>query len=90
MEEQPKKGFWQSSMRMVFLNKLLIVRALLSLAYYALVFYVVRILVSVKIEPDNKDILNIIMGAIVASFSLVTHYWFKRDDNDDREDKEKA
>jgi len=71
-------------MRMVFLNKLMIVRALLTLGYYAMVFYVVHVLVGCRIEQDNKDILNIMVGAIVASFSLVTHYWFKTSEKDDK------
>ena len=57
-------------------NRRLIIRAILTCSYYAMIFYVLRLLFFYKIESDYKDIVNIIIGAILASFGRVTDYWF--------------
>lgn len=61
-------------------NRRLVIRAILTCAYYAMIFYVLRLLFFHKISSDYKDMINIIIGAILASFGKVTDFWFKKDD----------
>lgn len=38
--------------------------------------------------PDRtRDLLNITLGAYIASFTKIIDFWFKKDDEDTREDK---
>lgn len=64
-------------------NRKLVIKFVLTLAYFAIVVYAFRILAYVELKSANRDMINIMVGAIVASFSLIVHFWFKRDDDDD-------
>ena len=67
----------QGFFRLVFSNRMMIVRSILTLAYYAMIFYVLWLLFFYKVSAEYRDILNIIVGAVIASFSKVTDFWFK-------------
>lgn len=61
-------------------NRRLIIRAILTIAYYAMIFYVLRLFFFYKVNSDYKEMISMIVGAILASFGKVTDFWFKRDD----------
>lgn len=74
------REFLAGAVRILHDNRRLMIRAVLTCAYYAMIFYVLRLLFFHKISSDYKDMINIIVGAILASFGKVTDFWFKRDD----------
>jgi hypothetical protein len=67
-------------------NRRLIIRAILTLAYYAMIFYILRLLFFYKINSDYKDMINIVIGAILASFGKISDFWFKNHGEDSKED----
>jgi hypothetical protein len=71
-------------------NRRLIVRSVLTLAYYAMIFYVLRLLFFYEVNSEYKDMINIIVGAILASFGKVTDFWFKRDDEGVPQDRRES
>lgn len=79
--------FIKQTGKALYENKRLIIRAILTCAYYAMIFYVLRLLFFYKVSMDNRDLVNIIIGAILASFTQVTNFWF-RTYSDHTENKE--
>ena len=70
------KGFVNSSLDRVERNHKTIIRGVLTLLYYAILFFVLRLLFKRTIHETNAEALDIVIGAIVASFGKVTDYWF--------------
>lgn len=81
MEQQPQT-LWHKSVSVVIQERKLIVRAVLTLGYYAIIFYMLRLLFFYKVQSDYKDILLIIVGAIIGNFAQITNFWFKKDEED--------
>lgn len=85
------KNLWYRSVISVLQNRRLIIRAFLTLAYYGMIFYILHILFYHSVSSEYRDIINIIVGAIIVSLGKVTDFWFKKDDEDiDEEKKENA
>lgn len=72
------------TIEMLLENKKIIIRAALTVAYYAMIFYALYLIYFHKIDKEQKDILMFILGAVIASFSKVTDYWFPKHDEDDK------
>lgn len=49
-----------------------VLAALIVLAFFG----VVVLLVIKGIPPENKDMFNLLLGALIAAFTAVVQYWF--------------
>lgn len=70
----------------IILNKRLIIRAIITAIVLAMVVYIVRMLFFYPIRSEHKDILNVIIGAILGQVPTVINFWFKKDDEDKAEE----
>ena len=57
--------------------------SLISMGTFLILLY---LLFFSELKPDNRDLINILVGAYVGVLAKSTDYWFK--DKDDAEDKE--
>lgn len=69
-------------------SRRLILRAIFTAMVFITIVYIIRLLFFYKVEDNYRDILNVIIGALVAQVSKVVDFWFKKDDEDNKEDKE--
>lgn len=76
-----------SSVAAVLLNKRLIIRAVITAAVLGMIIYIIRMLFFYTINSEYKDILNVIIGAVLGQLPTVINFWFKRDDDDQKEEK---
>jgi hypothetical protein len=81
------KNLWHRSIITVLQNRRLIIRAGLTLAYYGMVFYILHVLFYHQVSAEYRDMINIIVGAIIVSLGKVTDFWFRKDDEDLEEEK---
>ena len=81
--DQPHKSLWHKSVSTIIASRRLLLRALFTLCAFALIFYIIHLLFFRQIQSDYRDILNVIIGAIIAVFGKVTDFWFKKDEGDD-------
>lgn len=72
------------TLEMLIENRKIIARSILTIAYYAIIFYILRLLFFYKINPDQKDMLVFVLGALIGSFGKVTDWWFPKHDEDDK------
>lgn len=82
-----QRGVILSSLDAVVINRKLILRAAITISYYALLFYLIRLLFFYKPSPDYKDVLLIIVGALVGNLTKVTDFWFHRESEDIEDSK---
>lgn len=79
--------FLNSSVLAVLLNKRLIIRAIITAAVLGMIVYMTRMLFFYKPSAEYKDIINVIIGAILGQLPTVVNFWFKKDSDDHNEDK---
>jgi hypothetical protein len=82
-----QKGFWDKSLAAVIINRRLIIRAAITLATLGIIVYILRMLFFYKPSPEFKDLINVVIGAMLMSLSKVIDFWFKKDDEDHVEEK---
>ena len=61
-------------------NKHLLFRMLITMMVLSMVFYMVRMLAYGRISTDYKDMLLIILGAILGNYTSVVNWWFHKDE----------
>jgi hypothetical protein len=79
--------FVDKSITAVIINRRLILRAIFTLVVLGFLFYVVRLLFHAKADGEFKDLINVVLGAMLVSYSKIIDYWFRRDDEDKREER---
>ena len=78
---------FSDSIAAVFMNKRLIIRALLTMSILGIILYIVRMLFFYTPNAAYKDILNVIIGALLGQLPTVMNFWFKKDDDDQKEER---
>ena len=84
--EERRQGFLCQSMAAVLLNKRLIIRAVFSVVLVAYMVYLVHLLFFHAPADSMKDMINVMLGAVLMAFSKVVDFWFRRDDEDKKTD----
>ena len=62
----------------------LYIRFTLSIAIFGIFAWIISLLFhpTLQLDTTHRDLLNIILGAFLASFAKVVEFWFKVDDAD--------
>lgn len=74
---------FSKSLAALVVNKRLIIRAATTLLVLAVLVYIIRLLFTYSSDTGfRENMLNVIIGAVIMSFSKVMDFWFRRDDED--------
>ena len=79
-------GFVDKSITAVLSNKRLIIRATLSILLLIGMVYIAHLLFFHKPDDAMKDMVNVMLGAILMAFSKIVDFWFK--EHKEQEDKD--
>jgi len=83
----PSKGLWERSVVAVLVSKRLIIRSVITLIVLAIFIFLLYLLFYKKIDNEFKDLINVAIGAFLASFGRIIDFWFHKDEEDAKEDK---
>jgi len=82
-----KRGIISASVMTILVSKRMLIRAFFTFCLFGLFIFILILLFRYKVDGQFRDLLNILLGTFMGVFNNAFNFWFKRDDEDTKEDK---
>lgn len=85
-----RKGIFRAVVSRNFVTlvgRRMVFRALFTIVLFSIFFYILWLLFHKTLDDSFRDLLNIIIGSYLVSLSKIVDFWFKKDDEDVKDDE---